>query len=84
MGCPANGDQVVKGDQWLHVTKIDNAPTSGWMAIVHKGVTIANIQGNSSSPLPPPPPNMVPVKILKAVVTYSENGVIKTEVLVPE
>lgn len=35
----ADGNLVKAGDTWLHVTEMDGAAVSGWMAIIHLGVT---------------------------------------------
>lgn len=37
---PADGAEVKRGDQWLHVTHINGTPVVGWMAIIHKGAFI--------------------------------------------
>lgn len=41
---PADGDEVKKGDKWLHVISVDGVPVSekGWMAYIHKGIPICN------------------------------------------
>lgn len=65
-------DSVTK-DTWLSVIKINGRPIRGWMAIVYKGVVISKLQDDGGG-----------IKVIKAVVTYMENGVVKTEVLVPE
>lgn len=40
---PADGTEVRKGDQWLHVTQVNGMAKDGWMAITHKGVPISDI-----------------------------------------
>ncbi|MBI3168406.1 MAG: NfeD family protein [Chloroflexi bacterium] len=52
---PADGNEVKKGDKWLHVTSVDgvNLTERGWMAYIHKGVAICN---NFTEIVEPPPP----------------------------
>lgn len=59
---PADGNEVKKGDRWLHVTHVDNLllPQAGWMAITHKGVPICENLGEVPD-VPPPPPPPTPV-----------------------
>lgn len=38
---PADGSEVKKGDQWMHVTHVNGVKVApGWMARIHKGVEI--------------------------------------------
>lgn len=41
---PADGTEVKKGDKWGKVISVDgvNVAERGWMAYIHKGVTICN------------------------------------------
>lgn len=60
---PANGNEVIKGDKWLHVTFIDDVPVDPliphWIAIIHKGLPICN-NFKEIVVVSPPDPN-VPV-----------------------
>ena len=58
---PADGNEVKKGDKWLHVYEADGKRliTLGWTAIVHKGVAICN---NFREVTVEPPPVEPPVK----------------------
>ncbi|MBK9782411.1 MAG: NfeD family protein [Anaerolineales bacterium] len=53
----ADGNEVKKGDKWLHVTSVDgvNLTDSGWMAYIHKGVAVCNNFKEIASPPPPTP-----------------------------
>jgi hypothetical protein len=55
---PADGNEVKKGDKWLHVTSVDgvNLTERGWMAYIHKGVAICN---NFTEIVEPPPPTPI-------------------------
>jgi hypothetical protein len=58
---PADGNEVKKGDTWLHVIAIDGAAVDGWMAIVHKGYPICdNFKEVVSTPPPVVDPPMFP------------------------
>jgi len=66
---PLDGNEVKKGDQWLHVTHVvvDGLETVifGWMARIHKGVTICNNFTVIDGEVPPPPvPEPTPIKYL--------------------
>ena len=38
---PADGSEVKKGDEWMHVTQVNGVKVPpGWMARIHKGVEI--------------------------------------------
>ena len=54
---PADGNEVKKGDKWLHVTSVDgvNLTEAGWMAYIHKGVAICNNFTEIEEPPPPTP-----------------------------
>lgn len=54
---PADGNEVKKGDKWLHVTSVDgvNLTERGWMAYIHKGVAICNNFKVIEEPPPPAP-----------------------------
>lgn len=40
---PADGNEVKKGDKWLHVIRVDGVVVQpGWMAVSHKGVPICS------------------------------------------
>ena len=54
---PADGNEVKKGDKWLHVTSVDgvNLTEAGWMAYIHKGVAICNNCTEIEEPPPPTP-----------------------------
>jgi hypothetical protein len=53
----ADGNEVKKGDKWLHVTSVDgvNLTEAGWMAYIHKGVAICNNFTEIEEPPPPTP-----------------------------
>ncbi len=69
---PADGNEVKKGDKWLHVTQVNDQPvTQGWMALVHKGVPICKDFKDLTGGTPPPPPS-TEKKIVSAVITYSD------------
>lgn len=55
---PADGNEVRKGDKWLHVTSVDgvNLAKTGWMAYIHKGVPICENFKVIEEPTPPPGP----------------------------
>jgi len=55
---PADGSEVKRGDQWLHVTSVDgvNLTERGWMAYIHKGVAVCNNFTEIEAPPPPPTP----------------------------
>jgi len=55
---PADGNEVKKGDKWLHVTSVDgvNLTDTGWMAYIHKGIVICNNFTEIEEPPPPPAP----------------------------
>ncbi len=60
---PADGDEVKKGDTWLHVTHRNGAAlkVSGWTALTHKGYPICkNFTVIGEPPPPPPPPEPIP------------------------
>lgn len=61
---PADGNEVRKGDKWLHVVSVDgvNVPEPGWMAYVHKGLPICKEFKvvEDVPPQPPPPSNPFP------------------------
>ena len=54
----ADGTEVKKGDKWLHVTSVDgvNLTEAGWMAYIHKGITICNNFTEIEEPNPNPTP----------------------------
>lgn len=54
---PADGNEVKKGDKWLHITSVDgvNLTERGWMAYIHKGVAICNNFTVIEEPPPPAP-----------------------------
>ena len=54
---PADGNEVKKGDKWLHVTSVDgvNLTEAGWMAYIHKGVAICNNFTEIEEPPPTTP-----------------------------
>ena len=53
---PADGNEVKKGDEWLHVTKVDGVSVpGGWMAQIHKGILICdNFKIVTPDPTPTP------------------------------
>lgn len=55
---PADGNEVKKGDKWLHVLSVDGvAAPDGWMAIIHKGYPICdNFKEVGTNPDPDPQP----------------------------
>jgi hypothetical protein len=55
---PTDGNEVKKGDKWLHVTSVDgvNLSERGWMAYIHKGVPICENFKVIEDPAPPPAP----------------------------
>jgi len=55
---PADGSEVRKGDQWLHVSSVDgiNLTNRGWMAYIHKGTAICENFQAIEDPAPPPAP----------------------------
>lgn len=56
---PADGNEVKKGDKWLHVILCNGKalPVSGWTAYIHKGWPICdNFKTIDGEPLPPPEP----------------------------
>jgi hypothetical protein len=54
---PADGNEVKKGDKWLHVTSVDgvNVAERGWMAYIHKGTPICDNFKEIEAPPPPTP-----------------------------
>jgi len=58
---PTDGNEVKKGDIWLHVTHVSDVPVvQGWMAYIHKGAPICrdfvdNTQSNPPDPEPETP-----------------------------
>lgn len=56
---PTDGNEVKKGDKWLHVTHVNDMPVSvqGWMAYIHKGVPICkefqDLTGGGTAQSPP-------------------------------
>ena len=40
---PSDGAEVKAGDQWLHTTIVNGSAKDGWIAIVHKGVSVCKI-----------------------------------------
>lgn len=60
---PADGNEVKKGDKWLHVVSVDGVAVSpGWMAYIHKGLPICfNFKTIGEDPPPggdPPPSDL--------------------------
>jgi len=55
---PADGNEVKKGDIWLHVTSVEgvNLATKGWMAYIHKGTPICENFQEIQEPQPPTTP----------------------------
>lgn len=47
----ADGNQVKKGDKWLHVARAGGVAINGWMAIIHLGFRICEIVENSPDPI---------------------------------
>ncbi len=78
----ADGLEVKKGDQWLHITKAGTRAVDGWVAVVHKGERYCNLLEVID---PTPNPDQDAVKqIISAVVTYETvGGEIKTQDMLP-
>lgn len=55
---PADGNEVKRGDKWLHVVSVDgvNVIDRGWMAYIHKGVAVCNNFAEIPDPDPDPTP----------------------------
>lgn len=72
---PADGNEVKKGDKWLHVTHVDDKPVTeqGWMAYIHKGEQICiNFKDLTGGGTPPPPP-ATERKIVALVAYFDDN-----------
>lgn len=54
---PADGNQVRKGDKWLHVTRVNGVAEDGWMAITHKGDLISDFVSETPDEPPVESPN---------------------------
>ena len=52
----ADGNEVKKGDIWIHVISVDGKSVSpqGWMAYIHKGTQICQDFETIETPEPPP------------------------------
>jgi len=76
----ADGNEVLKGDTWLKVTKRNGAvlATPGWSAYIHKGIKYCKDFQNGTPP-PPPVPEVDPNIKLDLVVT-PEGGVVSVTV----
>lgn len=72
---PADGNEVKKGDKWLHVTHVNDTPVAiqGWMAYIHKGVPLCKDFKDLTGTTPPPPPPATERKIV-ALVAYYDDG----------
>lgn len=73
---PADGNEVKKGDIWLHVTHVNDAPLAqeeqGWMAYIHKGVPICKDFKDLTGTTPPPPTPATERKIVTLVAYYDD------------
>lgn len=70
---PADGNEVKKGDKWLHVTHVNGNPvTQGWMAYIHKGVPYCDNFKDNTGETPPPPSEPPPSTATQYIVTVDE------------
>ena len=73
---PADGDEVRKGDKWLHVTHVKGVELAvkGWTAYIHKGVAICKDFKDLSVTLPPTPTPAPVITDRTITVRVSEAG----------
>lgn len=64
---PADGAEVKKGDQWLHIAY---GGFTGWMALTHKGEAVCKDLKEIGAPVPPPVPTPTPAPQYQDVAVH--------------